>query len=129
MKKYLKNHHTSQDIWRVNMLDYSIKMIFVYILLHVCTVKLFMNQYTICILYEWQNIRNTLLKINSYLLRNTSIMLIHQNLAKVTIDRPKFIQYCSFSNKWPQCLLNFETFKCDAYWRVALTRGRRLFQS
>ena len=44
-----KNHHASQDIWRVIMLDYSIKMIFVYTLLLFCTMELFINQYTVCI--------------------------------------------------------------------------------
>ena len=33
------------------------------------------------------------------------------------------------SNKRPRRLLNFETVRCAAYYRAALIRGRRLFQS
>ena len=32
------------------------------------------------------------------------------------------------SKKRPLRLFNFETLRCDAYWRAALQRGRRLFQ-
>ena len=57
-------------------------------------------------------------KINSYLLRNTYILLIYQKLVKVTIDHPKFIQYSIFSNKHPGCLNILELLG------AALIRGR-----
>ena len=63
---------------------WSIKMILVYILLRFCTVELFINQYTICIIWMtkyWKHLASEELfpRINLYLLRNTSALSIYQN--------------------------------------------------
>ena len=91
--KYSKNHHASQDIWRVNMLDLSIKIIFIYILMHFCTVDLFITQYTTCIVRMMKYLKypaseNVFPRMTLYLLRNTSTSLIYQNLVKIIIIHP-----------------------------------------
>ena len=75
------------------MLKYSTKMIFVPILLCFCTMELFINQYTICIIQMTKYLKHLASEklfpsVNSYLLRNTSTLSIYQNLVKVTIIHP-----------------------------------------
>ena len=64
------------------MLDYSIKMIFVYTLLLFCTMELFINQYTVCIKQMTKYLKHLASeklfpRKNLYLLRNTSTLLMY----------------------------------------------------